>query len=72
MTRGITAQKLPLSPPSLPHPFALLLQILQVFVELHADARRHVFGHDFALAGVIVELIQDLLERRVVAESVNT
>lgn len=69
-----TSPSLPPSPPPslphpLPHPFALLLQILQVFAELHADARRHVFGHDFALAGVIVELIQDVLERRVVAES---
>lgn len=69
MSPGATAFLLPPSPPpQLPHPFALLLEILQVLGELHADARHHVLGHQLSLAGVVVELVEDLLEGGVVAE----
>lgn len=68
---AMLAEPLPLSLSPLPHPFALLFQILQVFGEFHADARHHVFGHELSLAGVIVEFVQDLLKRRVVAESAD-
>lgn len=77
-TAFILAEALPLplclslSPPPLPHPFALLFQILQVFGEFHTDARHHVFGHELSLAGVVVEFVQDLLKRGVVAESADT
>lgn len=67
MSPGATAFLLYL-PPQLPHPFALLLEVLQVLGELHADARHHVLGHQLSLAGVVVELVEDLLEGGVVAE----
>ena len=35
----------------------------------HADARHHVLGDELPLAGVVVQLVQDLLERCVIAES---
>ena len=58
-----------LSSPSLSHCFALLFHILEVLGELHADAGHHVFSDELPLSCVIVQLVQDLLQRGVIAES---
>ncbi|TNN43661.1 hypothetical protein EYF80_046161 [Liparis tanakae] len=36
--------------------------VLKVLGELHADAGHHVFRDELPLAGVVVQLVQDLLE----------
>lgn len=61
----------PHRPPGCPatHRFALLLQVLEVLGELHAHAGHHVLSDELPLAGVVVHLVEDLLERAVVAES---
>jgi len=58
---------LPFSSPS--HGFAFQFDVLKVLGELHADAGHHVFRDELPLAGVVVQLVQDLLEWRVIAES---
>lgn len=50
------------------HRFALLLQVLEVLGELHAHAGHHILSDELPLAGVVVQFVEDLLERAVVAE----
>lgn len=58
-----------LQPSASSHRSALQLEVLQVLGEVDADHGDHVFGDDLPLAGVVVQLGQDLLEGGVVAES---
>lgn len=51
------------------HRFTLLLQVLQILCEVHAHGGHHVLSDELPLARVVIELVQDLLERSVVAES---
>lgn len=48
--------------PSVSHCFAFLFQILKVLGEFDTDAGHHVFSDELPLAGVIVQLVQDLLK----------
>lgn len=46
-----------------------MFEFLKVLGELDTDAGHHVFSDELPLPGVIVQLVQDLLKRCVIAES---
>lgn len=55
-------------PPSLTHCFTFLFEVLEIFGKLITDVGRHVLSNKLTLACIVTQLIQDLLERRVIAE----
>ena len=57
-------------PPSLSssYRFPLSLQLLQVLAEVHTHSRHQVLSHQLSLARVVIQLVQNVLERRVIGE----